>query len=164
MRLGGRVPALLTEWRFVAEDMHNISQRVQEFDSDARLAMEMETEHLGIVRRVVLPVNPDVLEANPHDTWIIGLRLRDPDTKQPIVGESDGRVLDLMRLYDSWAKRNPARFRASAEAAVAAREQQIEQAIRERSREAVEQYLFHGRRRYGIYKNIYVPADLPRAG
>lgn len=163
MRLGSRVPALITDWRFVAEDIHNISQRVRELDSDARLAMDMENKQLGIVRRVDLPVNPDVLEANPGDTWIIGFRCRDEDG-QPITGEPDARVLEQMRRYDSWGKRNPVRFRRAAEAAVERRERHFEQMTRERAREAAEQYLFHGRRYFGLKQNIYVPMDLPKAG
>lgn len=161
MRLGGLVPALITSWRFVAEDQHHISQRVRELDPDARLAMEMATEHLAIVRRVVLPVSPDVLQADPHDTWIIGLKLRDVDGV-PMTGEPDSRVLDLMRLYDSWAKRNPVRFKESAEKAVAKREEQLVKRDRERARQMAETYLFAGRRYAGIRHNIYVPAALPK--
>jgi hypothetical protein len=163
MRLGGQVPALLSDWRFIAQDTHDISRRVRELDPDARLAMEMDGGCLGIVRRVVLPVDPDVLQADPHDTWIIGFRAADEDGN-PLTGEPDARILEQMRLRDSWRLQNPERFRRAAERAVAMREHQLQQLTRERAREFAETYLWAGRRYAGIKHNIYVPADLPREG
>lgn len=163
MRVGSSVPGILNEnWCFVAEDQHDICRRVRELDADARLAVNTLTRQLGIVRHVTLDVDPDIIQADPHNTWIIAFRAKDPETDAPLDGEPDARVLELMRLYDTWTKRNPERAKQSAEAVVRHREQQVEKLIRERARDAAERYVSDGRRAYGIKKNIYVPADLPR--
>lgn len=161
MRLGSSVPGLITPWRFVAQDLHDIARRVRELDRDARLAVETTTGQLGIVRNVVLEAEPGSLTTDPHDTWIIGFRATDDDG-EPLTGEPDARVLELMRRYDSWAKRNPVRFRQAAELAARQHEARTQQFIRERAREFAEEYLFAGRRYAGIRHNIFVPADLPR--
>jgi hypothetical protein len=164
MRLGGQVPGVLLNggWRFVAEDQHNISQRVREVDDDSRLAVNVESGQFGIVRHVVLEGDVGKLGMDPHNTWIVAFKATDPDTGQPITGEPDARVLELMRRYDTWTKRNPDRARKAAEAVVRHREARQQQLIRERARALAEGYLWAGRRYLGMKNNIYVPADIPR--
>lgn len=165
MRLGAPVPGIFFgDWRFVAEDMHDISQRVRVLDPDARLAMNVENERLAIVRHVRLDVNHDLLGTNPHDTWIIALMLIDPHTGEPHTGEPHAQVLDLMRIADSWRRRNPTSFRAMAEAQAAKREERDRKRDQERARQFAEEYLMAGRKLYGLKPNIYVPSDLPKAG
>lgn len=163
MRLGSTVPGITgTGYRFVAEDQHDICRRVQEIDADARLAVNVADGQLAIVRRVVLEGDVSMLEMDPHDTWIIAFRVSDPQSGMPLDGEPDARVLERMREYDSWNKRNPVRAKQAAEAVVRHREAQVEKELREHAREMAEAYLWAGRRYFGLKHNIYVPADLAR--
>lgn len=155
MRLGAQVDGfMMAEWRFVEDDMHHIAERVQEFDPDSRLAMRMDTGQYGVVRHVQLPVL--------GETWIIGMMLSDQDGN-PLKREPDGRVMHQLREYDSWRHAHPGRtLRRQAEKLLAIKEHERQRAIRENAGELAESYLYWGRRRYGIQRNIYIPADLPR--
>lgn len=162
MRLGATVPGvLMAPWRFVAEDQHDISRRVQAIDPDARLAVNCLDGQLGIVRHVRIGNAVEALGMDPQNTWIIAFKVKDDDG-EPLTGEPDARVLEQMRKYDTWTKRNPVRARQAAEAVVAHREAQRQKAERERARAMAEAYVHWGRRYYGIKNNIYVPADIPR--
>jgi hypothetical protein len=162
VRLGSEVPNLLGDvWRFVAEDQHDIARRVQVIDPDARLAMNTSTQQLGIVRHIRVGPAVEAIGMDPQNTWIIAFKVREEDGT-PCTGEPDARVLEQMQRFDTWTKRNPERARDVAEKVVRHREQQREKAERERARAMAESYIQWGRRRYGIHKNIYVPADIPR--
>jgi hypothetical protein len=110
MRLGEPIgSALYDDWRFVEEDMHNISGRVTEYDSEAKLARHEETGHLGLARRINAP-----FDGGGH-IWVIARRLHDEETGDPLTGEPDKRVLDEQRRADAFRIDNLDRWRKAQE-------------------------------------------------
>lgn len=110
MRLGEPIgSALYDDWRFVEEDMHNISGRVTEYDSEAKLARQEESGHLGLARRINAP-----FDGGGH-IWVIARRLHDEETGEPLTGEPDKRVLDEQRRADAFRIDNLDRWRKAQE-------------------------------------------------
>jgi hypothetical protein len=110
MRLGEPIGSVLyDDWRFVEEDMHNISGRVTEYDSEAKLARQEETGHLGLARRINAP-----FDGGGH-IWVIARRLHDEETGDPLTGEPDKRVLDEQRRADAFRIDNLDRWRKAQE-------------------------------------------------
>lgn len=110
MRLGEPIgSALYDDWRFVEEDMHNIGERVTEYDSEAKLARQEETGHLGLARRINAP-----FDGGGH-IWVIARRLHDEETGEPLTGEPDKRVLDEQRRADAFRIDNLDRWRKTQE-------------------------------------------------
>jgi len=96
MQLGTVVNELLhPDWRFVESDLHNIHERVQEYDGEARLARDNDSGQLGLVRRISNPVGGGHI-------WAVARRLRDPETNDPLEGEPDARVLTEQRESDAF--------------------------------------------------------------
>lgn len=111
MRLGEPIGSVLYEdWRFVEEDMHNISERVTEYDGEAKLARQEETGHLGLARRINSP-----FDGHGGYVWLIARRLHDEDTGEPLTGEPDKRVLDEQRRADAFRIDNLDRWRKTQE-------------------------------------------------
>lgn len=111
MRLGEPLGSVLYEdWRFVEEDMHDISGRVTEYDSEARLARQEGTGHLGLARRINSP-----FDGHGGHVWLIARRLHDEDTGDPLTGEPDKRVLDEQRRADAFRVDNLDRWRKTQE-------------------------------------------------
>jgi hypothetical protein len=110
MQLGEPIGSVLyDDWRFVEEDMHNISGRVTEYDSEAKLARQEETGHLGLARRINAP-----FDGGGH-IWVIARRLHDEETGDPLTGEPDKRVLDEQRRADAFRIDNLDRWRKAQE-------------------------------------------------
>lgn len=110
MRLGEQIgSALYEDWRFVEEDLHNIATRVTEYDSEARLARQEETGHLGLARRIDSP-----FDGGGH-IWVIARRLRDQETGEPLTGEPDARVLDEQQSSDAFRVDDLDRWRKTQE-------------------------------------------------
>lgn len=110
MRLGEQIGSVLYEdWRFVEEDLHNIADRVTEYDSEARLARQEETGHLGLARRIDAP-----FDGGGH-IWVIARRLRDKETGEPLTGEPDARVLDEQQSSDAFRVDDLDRYRKAQE-------------------------------------------------
>jgi hypothetical protein len=110
MRLGEQIgSALYEDWRFVEEDLHNIATRVTEYDSEARLARQEETGHLGLARRIDSP-----FDGGGH-IWVIARRLQDQETGEPLTGEPDARVLDEQQSSDAFRVSDLDRWRKTQE-------------------------------------------------
>lgn len=111
MRLGEPIGSVLYEdWRFVEEDMHDISSRVTEYDSEAKLARQEGTGHLGLARRINSP-----FDGHGGHVWLIARRLHDEETGEPLMGEPDKRVLDEQRRADAFRVDNLDRWRKTQE-------------------------------------------------
>lgn len=111
MRLGEPIGSVLYEdWRFVEEDMHDISSRVTEYDSEAKLARQEGTGHLGLARRINSP-----FDGHGGHVWLIARRLHDEETCEPLTGEPDKRVLDEQRRADAFRVDNLDRWRKTQE-------------------------------------------------
>lgn len=111
MRLGEPIGSVLYEdWRFVEEDMHDISSRVTEYDSEAKLARQEDTGHLGLARRINSP-----FDGHGGHVWLIARRLHDEETGEPLTGEPDKRVLDEQRRADAFRVDNLDRWRKTQE-------------------------------------------------
>lgn len=111
MRLGEPIGSVLYEdWRFVEEDMHDISSRVTEYDSEAKLARQEGTGHLGLARRINSP-----FDGHGGHVWLIARRLHDDETGEPLTGEPDKRVLDEQRRADAFRVDNLDRWRKTQE-------------------------------------------------
>lgn len=110
MKLGDPIgSALYEDWRFVEEDMHNISGRVTEYDSEAKLARQDETGHLGLARRITSP-----FDGGGH-IWVIARRLHDQETGEPLTGEPDARVLNEQQSSDAFRVSDLPRWRKAQE-------------------------------------------------
>ena len=153
MRLAGLVPGYLVgDWHFVEDDMHHIAERISEFDPDARLGHDRDANRWAVVRHVQMPVI--------GDTWIIGFILRDQDGKE-LAREPDGRVMAQMRKYDTWRNRFSGRqLKQQAEKLLEIQAERHRKAIMDQNTDLAEQYVFHGRRYFGMKRNIYVPAGI----
>ena len=106
MKLGDPIGSVMYEdWRFVEEDLYDISRRVTEYDSEARLARQNDTGHLGLARRIANP-----LDGGGH-IWVIARRLQDKDTGEPLAAEPDARVLDEQQSSDAFRCQDLPRWR-----------------------------------------------------
>jgi hypothetical protein len=160
MRLGEPIgSALYDDWRFVEEDMHNISGRVTEYDSEAKLARQEETGHLGLARRIDSP-----FDGGGH-IWVIARRLHDQETGDPLTGEPDARVLNEQRSSDAFRVDNLDRWRKAQE-----RMWVLDQEVRrareiEEQMENAEKFVWHARTKDLGHKNkIWVPASVANNG
>lgn len=110
MQIGEQIGSVLYEdWRFVTADLHNISDRVTEYDSEARLARQEETGHLGLARRIAAP-----FDGGGH-IWVIARRLHDKESGEPLTGEPDARVLDEQQSSDAFRCQDLDRWRKAQE-------------------------------------------------
>lgn len=156
MRLGEPIgSALYEDWRFVEEDMHNISERVTEYDSEAKLARQEESGHLGLARRINAP-----FDGGGH-IWVIARRLHDEETGEPLTGEPDKRVLDEQRRADAFRVDNLDRWRKAQE-----RMWIIDQEVRrareiEKQMEHAEEFVWTFRKKdLGRKDSILVPSSV----
>ena len=156
MRLGEPIgSALYEDWRFVEEDMHNIGERVTEYDSEAKLARQEESGHLGLARRINAP-----FDGGGH-IWVIARRLHDEETGEPLTGEPDKRVLDEQRRADAFRVDNLDRWRKAQE-----RMWIIDQEVRrareiEKQMEHAEEFVWTFRKKdLGRKDSILVPSSV----
>jgi hypothetical protein len=156
MRLGEPIgSALYEDWRFVEEDMHNICERVTEYDSEAKLARQEESGHLGLARRINAP-----FDGGGH-IWVIARRLHDEETGEPLTGEPDKRVLDEQRRADAFRVDNLDRWRKAQE-----RMWIIDQEVRrareiEKQMEHAEEFVWTFRKKdLGRKDSILVPSSV----
>jgi hypothetical protein len=156
MRLGEQIGSVLyDDWRFVEEDMHNISGRVTEYDSEAKLARQEETGHLGLARRINSP-----FDGGGH-IWVIARRLHDQETGEPLTGEPDARVLDEQQSSDAFRVDNLDRWRKAQE-----RMWVLDQEVRaarevERNMENAEEFVWTFRKKdIGRKDTILVPSSV----
>lgn len=148
MRLGEPVQGLLTQnWRFVEDDLYGITDRVMDYDSNARLAAHLDGR-LGIVRFVQTAVTPG-------GAWIVAFNLSDPLSPDGYwYGEPDGRVIEQMGRGDLH-KRDPKKHMRALETLVKLEEfrQVVEE--REAAREFAEKFMFDYRKVEGQKRKIY---------
>lgn len=152
MRLGEDIPGILTDhWKFVAEDPGNYVQKVKDYDRDARLAIHVGTRQLGVARYVKA-------DFAPEGAWMIAFRARDPESGDPIVGDPDDRILELMRKFDTWARNNPGRLAKAAEETLRRREEYISDELKAKNYENALKFIYDYQKKAGIKNRIYVPA------
>jgi len=110
MQLGDPIGSVLDEdWKFVEGDLHDISTRVTEYDSEARLARQDDSGQLGLARRINAP-----FDGGGH-IWVIARRLLDNETGEPLTGEPDARVLDEQQSSDAFRCQDLDRWRKAQE-------------------------------------------------
>lgn len=110
MVIGDPIGSVLYEdWRFVESDLYNIADRVTEYDSEARLARQEDSGHLGLARRIASP-----FDGGGH-IWVIARRLQDKETGEPLTGEPDARVIDEQQSSDAFRCQDLDRWRKAQE-------------------------------------------------
>ena len=151
MRLGTEVPGILTDkWLFVADDAHNIAQRVRDYDSESRLVAHAETHELAIARWVQASFCPG-------GAYIIAFKCFDPDTEEPIIGEPDARVLELLKRADTWRRRNPHRFYRATQKIIERREAHNRSLMHDRAAEIARRSVHKSKARHGIKDKAAMP-------
>ncbi len=147
---------LYPDWRFVEEDLHDISRRVQEYDQDARLARDDVSGQLGLARRVA---NPD--PTGDGSIWVIAKRLLDSDD-EPLAGEPDARVLEQQRASDAFRHQNLAAWRRTQEKVWEANERRRIQREIEKNMDNAEKFVWTARRKdLNQMAPVAVPKDTP---
>lgn len=154
MKLGTHVPGIFTEGVFfVDEDMHDIAQQVEAYDADARLVVNRLEDHkLGIARFV-----RDQKWA-PGGAWVVAFWCNDQETGLPLAGEPDGRVMELVRKFDTHRRQNPRRDRHNVRTVLAMREARRLMELRDRARETAAKTVHGWKAARGIKHKIFVPA------
>lgn len=141
-------------------DLFDIANRVQELDPEAILVRYVARDgayphgQLGVARWV----EDQELDGSRTQYWWLAITCRDPATAEPMVGVADGRILMMMRLYDSWRSDNTTadtlrearRIRREADAAE-------RREYREKVGPTVERTVHELRREAGVKDRIYVP-------
>lgn len=140
MLLGTRAP-VPGKWRFVEADLHDICDRVREYDADARLVRDDETGDLGLVRRVDGP-----LKAFGYE-WLLARRLEDPTSDAPLRGEPDGRVIQVMRYSDMRRLRSLDEWNRTEASGMRIQLDRERAQMRDKSRELAKDAAWHARRK-----------------
>jgi|GEM_PF-2327726 len=159
MVLGDQIGSVLYEdWRFVTEDMFRTAERVTEYDSEAKLARQNETGHLGLARRIQSPFGGGGF------IWVIARRLHDEETGDPLTGEPDGRVLDEQRRSDAFRVDDLDRWRKTQE-----RMWVLDQEVRhaksvEENMEHAEKFVWGANRARNAGSKIWVPSSVASSG
>lgn len=161
MKLGSVVNDLLyPHWQFVEGDLHDIHNRVTEYDAEAKLARDSFSGQLGLARKVSNP-DPD----GAGHCWLIAKRLIDPETDEPLTGEPDKRVLDLQREADAWRVGNLDAWRRTADKMWQLNERARLEASLEENMEKSEEFVWTARRKdLGHAAPVSVPKELPANG
>lgn len=133
MLLGDRMTGAYTDWRVVEDDLYDISSRVKDYDSEARLIRQDGTGLLGIARYI----------DNHYETGKRGLAFAreavDLSNDQPLTGCPDARIIRFMegtdsrrirRMKDWYMRTLDAHWRREARAEQAEYENQYENAER----------------------------------
>lgn len=100
MLLGSRLPGAYPDWRIVEGDLYDISRRVREYDSNARLIRKDGAGTLGLA--VWQPDHPVVKGGG----FTFVREVVDLTTDTPLTGAPDERVIRFMRATDSRRLRN----------------------------------------------------------
>lgn len=161
MKIGGVVNDLLyPHWQFVEGDLHNISERVTEYDAEAKLARDSFSGQLGLARKVDDP-DPD---GGSH-CWLIAKRLVDDETGDPLTGEPDKRVLDKQREADAWRVDNLDAWRRTTETMWQMNERARVAKSIEKNMENAEEMVWTARRK-DLHQEapVSVPKDIPSDG
>lgn len=132
---------LYPDWRFVEEDLHDISGRVQEYDAEARLARDEISGQLGLARQIA---NPD--PTGTGSIWVIAKRLLDSDD-EPLTGEPDARVLEQQRASDAFRIQNIDAWRRTQEKVWEANERRRIQHEIEKNMANAEEFVWTARRK-----------------
>jgi hypothetical protein len=111
-------------WSVVEGDLYDISSRVKEYDSEARLVREDESGALGLARYVRNPTF-----ARGCEVLVLTVRSLDPATGQQLHGVPDARVTRHQQIADGhrihslkvWARRRRDGMEAKRAAQQAAR-------------------------------------------
>lgn len=117
MLVGDRLP-LDPDWSVVEGDLYDISRRVREYDSEARLVRNDQSGALGLAR--VMPAESEF----PAGTIVFAAYCLDPASAQRMYGEPDGRVLKHQMIADGhriqnhtvWVRRRRDAMRAERDA------------------------------------------------
>jgi len=160
MKLGDPIGSVLYEdWRFVEEDLYNISNRVTEYDSEARLARHNDSGQLGLARRIVAP-----FDGGGH-IWVIARRLRDKETNDPLDGEPDARVLDEQQSSDAFRCQDLARWRKAQQRMWILEEEAKQARAVEQNMANAEEFVWTFRKKdLGRNDSILVPASVANDG
>lgn len=155
MQLGQPVPgsAWIQNWRFVESDLHDISRRVQEYDSEARLVCDVTDGQIGIARKV-----PSYLHL-AGGYWTIAIQFEDPDTGEP-VRKADGRVLQTMGRMDSY-RVNLANHQERMRQRQFILEKQQENALSETNGDHAERFVHELRRDVSARPRAFIPEKVP---
>lgn len=150
MKLGEPIHGLYTDnWRFVEEDLYGITDRVIEYDKDARLACH-EDGRLGIARWVQDSYCPG-------GTWLIAFNLTDPISEDGYWrGEPDARVVDQMARGDM-QRQDPAKFARNVKRMLQFQEIKMLQQAKEQMLGDPDKFIFRYRKMEGQKRNIFVP-------
>lgn len=97
MRLGPDLP-YDPGWQQVEDDLYAISERVRLYDADAQLVREVGSGRLGIARF------NKAAGLTPDGVFLLAALCMDPDTRAPLGGCPDGRVLRFMRIADGHSR------------------------------------------------------------
>lgn len=152
MRLGEDVPGILTDhWKFVAEDPGDFVTKVKQYDPEARLVIHVGTGQLGVARYVKA-------EFAPEGAWMIAFRAKDFETGEPLTGDPDKRILELMGRFDTWARNNPKRLARAAEETLRRREEYLSDEVRQANYENALKFIHDYKKKSGQSGRIFVPA------
>lgn len=150
MKIGEPVEGLMTHnWSFVVEDLHDITQRVKQYDQSAALGVHTDG-HLGILRHVTA-------DYIPEGGWVVAFNLDDPATEDGRwYGEPDGRVIEQMGRADLH-KRDP--IDAARKLKLMWKMEELRQMAEdaERARDLADRTIFKYRKKEGQKRRIYVP-------
>lgn len=148
MKIGQPVEGLMTQhWRFVDEDLYGITDRVIQYDADARLGIHYDG-HLGILRFVKA-------DFAPEGAWIVAFNLDDPDSPDGRwYGEPDARVIDQMGRGDLH-KRDPKDSVRKLKRMWQLEELRQELEGRAMAREMAEKMIFEYRKKKGQKRKAY---------
>lgn len=151
MKLGTQVEGLFTDnWRFVEEDLHDITERVKQYDEAAALVRH-ESGYLGIARYVYH-------EISPGGVWLIAFTLSDPASADGHwYGEPDGRVIEQMARGDM-QKRDPQKMARNVKRMLMLHEAKLLQQAKEQVMGDPEVFVHRYRKMEGQKRKIVVPS------
>jgi hypothetical protein len=161
MQLGSPINELVhPDWRFVTSDLHNIAERVEEYDAEARLAREEGSGQLGLARKIVNPA-----PGGSGYLWTIARRLKDTETGEPLTGEPDARVLTEQQASDAFRVADLDRWRRTQNTVWYLNQQAKHYAEVEKQMDAAERFV-HAARRHDLHRPapVSVPSDVPANG
>lgn len=137
-------------------DLHDISGRVREYDSDARLVREDVSGQLGLARW--RPTN--ILIDGGY--WAFARRMHDLDTDAPLTGEPDARCLRFQRSADSWG-RNLRKWHEAQKHEMWMQERRDFDAMSEQNREHAERFVNALKKDVTARPKAFIPAGIPKA-
>ncbi len=151
--LTGNALLLDPGWSTVEGDLYDISRRVQEYDSEARLVREDQSGALGLGRLIRS-------EMHPEPVVVFVVHCLDYRTGQRLYGEPDPRVLTHQRIADGHRIKSTSKWIRTRRDAMRA-ERQAESAARgEWSRDKASEYVWRHNRDNGRRLSMQVSKEI----